>query len=293
MFRPNAKKLQAAGIRVHGYWWVDPVGDVNAQVTNCLKIVESARLEGIVVNSIWPDIERWWKNWTDFYNVNAGRVAFNYSMAFSATYLNSFYYAFCFELKRRFAKTGVYTGRGFVTSFAPAMANWLKSFWLWMAQYYKQVAKGTYLTWEEFVKSWLPVRDPDIRNMGITIDNVEGLQFTGDCACLPGSYQYAGSTRRVPMDVSVFAVSFMNTLSDIGNIPTLPQPGPGEPSPMYKVRVITGALNVRNQPNSTTSTIVGKLAQNDVVPIYKESGSYGNTSYNSERWIYLPYTRKV
>jgi hypothetical protein len=199
-------------------------------------------------------------------------------------YLSDFYYTFMVELKKYF-KVGVYTGMGFVTSYAPQIAGWLSSFPVWISQYQVQVPSGTQLSWADFKKSWLPKYDPNLKGMGITQDVIIGHQFTGDRALLPGTYSYylPFYKKRVPVDVSVFKQSLV---SDVGNPPIsiTPPPVVTPIAPMYKAKVLTYAANVRSAPNGT---ILFSIPQNSVVSIYGVNNGWGRIDAVNDQWVYL------
>ena len=206
------------------------------------------------------------------------------------------------DLKARFTNCGVYTGRGFVTSYASQMANWLPSFPCWMSQYVYQPKPGTVMSWANLKAAWLPKYDPNMEGMGALW--LVGHQFTGDCVIPPGSYQFYTPTYKkgIPLDVSIFKKSYLKTLSDVGNSPVTAQPVVNAPAPapitpgpaplpaLFKAVVKTGAINVRNAVNGT---IMFSEPQGTVLNVFGLSGDWGRIDPTAQLWVFMSNVTRV
>jgi hypothetical protein len=193
-----------------------------------MKIVQSS---GLPILSIWADQEQWWGDWGRYNDARWGRRAWKEVPVIAAAALERHYHNFATLLWTAFPNSGIYTGRGFITTYAPAMKFWLADHLIWFAQYRFQPGKATNMTWQELKREWLPDYDPDIRDTGIRAEHVMGHQFSGDVCMLPGSYQNIFG-RRTPMDLSVFRADFMEKLggtplSPLGDIPPFEKPQMG------------------------------------------------------------------
>jgi hypothetical protein len=294
-FVKNAKKLIDVGITVMGYWWIDPTGDAIEQARTCKQIVVSS---GLPIKYIWGDIERWWNDWAWHDLFTHGKVPFDQSKVFRSTFLNNYYFTCMAELANQFMdQVGIYTGQGFITSWCPQMADWLFSYRLWISQYPKEVKKGTFMTWEEFCASWLPTKDPNMKDMSKEFPlQLMGHQFTGDHVRLPGAYKDAQMTSKfaTPLDVNVFQKDFCDALLDSGSNPSpLPSPGPGIIDPLFRAIVRTGAANIRNAPIGSAEVLRSEL-QGTILSIYRISTTgWGKVAPFQDEWVFMADLQKA
>jgi hypothetical protein len=176
------------------------------------------------------------------------------------------YQKFTARLHEGFPNCGVYTGKWYIDAFAPDLDKWLPQYPAWIPHYGYQPKLKTQMTWEQLKATWMPNYDIII-SKGQT--NPVGHQFTGDRCILPGTYdQY---NRRMPLDVSLFTTSFMNSIRN--NQPLIPPPPPPVIPKNYKV--IIGVLNVRSSPDSSTpANLIGTISFGTQIYVDKIIGQW-------------------
>lgn len=70
-----------------------------------------------------------------------------------------------------------------------------------------------------------------------------------------------------------------------------PEPEP-EPGVLFKVRVTTYGLCIRNGPASRY-TVIGHVKERDILNVYKVTNGWYKIDENFERWIYGRYTQTI
>ena len=160
---------------------------------------------------------------------------------------------FCEQLKVRFPKMGVYTGKWYIDGYAPQMNTWLNKYLAWVPQYGRQPKEPVQMTWDVLKASWLPNYDVIIApgQTGLMV----GHQFTGDKCYLPGFYD--AFSRVQALDVSLFTKEFIDTLGTTpAPVPT-PNPTPiPTPNPGYTVYIVSyDRVNVRAKPDSNSTWV--------------------------------------
>jgi len=276
----------SAYLRMHAYWWDDPIMSGNAQAEIAAQKIKAS---GLPVLSLWADMEQWWSDWNKWMAARLGRIPWNEVPVFKPWALDSHCRAFAEALARVWPVTGIYTGRGYITSYAPAMKNWLGKYKIWFAAWGKQTAAGTQMSWQEFRDKWLPDYDPIYKDTGIVKENMVGHQFTGDRCLLPGGYQDIFGFRRKVMDVSVFQRSFMEHL---GEVPTNPPPPPA-PTPTGTLYIFLGShLWVRNLPNETTARLIDSLSKDQRVTVVEIQGTWARIEQPAG-WVRLNWLTKL
>ena len=288
LFRKNGEIVAKFSplLRLHGYWWDDPIYSSDNQVDHCTKIVKDS---GLPVLSIWADMEQWWGNWDKYYQARRGLIAWSKVPMFDPKALDNHCHNFINVLKAGFLNSGIYSSRGHITSYAPAMKTWLGNVWIWYAQWGRQPGKATKMTWQELRASWMPDYTLNLKDTGIQPESMKGHQFTGDQCLLPGSYQNIFGTR-TPIDVSVFRRDFMEGLAN-GAPPT---PAiPEIPIPPANGFIFLGAhLWVRNLPNETTARLIDSLTKDQRVNVLEIQGDWARLE-KPAGWVRLGWLTKL
>jgi hypothetical protein len=278
-------------LRLHAYWWDDPLYSGNMQADFAAKTVQSS---GLPVRSLWGDQEQWWGDWNKWRAARAGKLAWNLVPVLKAWALDSHYRSFAEALAKVWPVGGLYEGRGFVTSYAPAMKNWLGRYKIWLAAYGRQPAVATKMTWKELTDKWLPDYDPIFRDMGIQKENLVGHQFTGDRCLLPGGYQDFLGLKRKPMDVNVFQRAYMESLGEVQGGGIIDD-GNGEVTPPVAgdQYIFLGThLWVRDQPNETTAKLVDSLTKDQRVKVLEIQGEWARLE-KPAGWVKISWLTKL
>lgn len=272
-------------LRLHAYWWDDPAVSGNAQAVYAGTTLKAS---GLPVLSLWGDMEQWWADWNKWTAARTGKLPWRNVPVFSPWALDSHCKSFAEALARVWPVTGIYIGRGYITSYAPTMKNWLGKYKVWFAAWGKQPIVAKKMSWKELHDKWLPDYDPIYKDTGITKENIVGHQFTGDRCILPGSYQDVLGWKGKPVDVSVFQSSFMEHLGEVSGPTEDPTPVPaGSPY------IFLGAhLWVRNLPNETTAKLIDSLTKNERVFVVEVQGNWARLE-SPAGWVRLNWLTKL
>jgi hypothetical protein len=280
-------------LRLHAYWWDDPILSANNQADFAAQTLKKT---GLPVLSLWGDLEQWWSDWNKWQFAIAGRLPWAEVPVFAPWALDSHCKSFALALAKVWPVTGLYTGRGFITTYAPTMKSWLGNYKIWFAAYGRQPAVPTNMTWKGLHDKWLPDYDPIFKDTGIVKENIVGHQFTGDRCLLPGSYQDVLGLRRKPVDVSVFRRAYMENLGEAGPIgPIVPPPvnPPPVPPPVGTPYIFLGAhLWVHDAPNDTTSRLVDSLTKDQRVNVLEIQGDWARLE-KPAGWVRLSWLTKL
>jgi hypothetical protein len=275
-------------LRLHAYWWDDPIYSGNAQALFAGKTLKAS---GLPVLSLWGDMEQWWADWGKWTAARAGKLPWKDVPLFKPWALDSHCKAFAEALVKVWPVTGLYTGRGFITTYAPAMKNWLGKYKVWFAAWGKQPLVATKMSWKDLRDKWLPNYDPIYKDTGIIKENIVGHQFTGDRMLLPGSYSDLLGWKRKPVDVSVFQSSFMEHLGEVTG--TAEDLIDTTPAPVGNPYIFLGShLWVRNLPNETTARLIDSLSKDQRVLVVEVDGDWARLD-NPAGWVRLHWLTKL
>ena len=277
-------------LRLHAYWWDDPIVSGNAQADFAAQKLKAS---GLPVLSLWGDMEQWWSDWNKWMAARTGKLAWGNVPVFKPWALDSHCKAFAEALAKVWPVTGIYTGRGFITSYAPTMKNWLGNYKIWFAAYGKQPSIATKLSWQELHDKWLPDYDPIFRDTGVVAGNIVGHQFTGDKCMLPGIYTDLLGLRRKPVDVSVFQRSFLEHLGEVAPAGPIEDPAVVNPVPAGTPYIfLASSLWVRDQPNETTCRLIDSLTKDQRVNVLEIQGTWARIE-KPAGWTRLNWLTKL
>ncbi len=272
---------------LQAYFWDDIILDPLKQADWLIQTIKS---EGLPIKWVWVDQEQWWTNWTAWTQARAGKLPWSQVPTGSPANINSHNENFIRRLHDQIPQSGVYTNRGFVTSWAPGMDRWLSQYHSWVPHFGRQPKESIQMTWKQLKENWLPNYDISL-SAGQKPELVAGHQFTGDSCKLPGSYSKDGGI--LVLDVSVFRKAFIDGIR--GTIPA-PEPPPATPPttspPDVTPPVVTPPttppgtvdyvvqftrINVRSKPDSN-STWVRFAVKDEVVYVVKIENGWAQLS---------------
>jgi hypothetical protein len=197
---------------LQAYFWDDIILNPIEQADWVIQIIKS---EGLPIKWIWADQEQWWQNWTAWHKARGGLIPWSEVPAGVPANISSHYENFMRQLHSQIPESGVYTNKGFVTSYARKMDTWLPKYRAWIPHYGHQPKETTQMTWAQLKENWLPNYEL-ILAAGQKPELVAGHQFTGYGCKLPGSYDKKGGM--LVLDVSVFSKAFIDEIR--GTVPT-------------------------------------------------------------------------
>lgn len=246
----------------------------------------------------WIDAEQWWTDWSAWSKAIKGEIPWSSVPKADPAKLSIFYHQFYAEAKH-FFPTGLYTNRGFVSSWAPNMARWMidEEAQIWLPYYGKEVPKNTHMTWGDFKQNWLPTYTPPLpwtpQKETMDYKNMAGHQFTGDKVYLPGVYQDQNK-KPIYVDVNIFSIEWIKNKLGITIDPTIVSPPVPQPlTTQYQVAVT--ALNVRTGPSAEKINgkdiypVITVITRNTVVAVIETKGNWAHINAPLDGWCYLPY----
>lgn len=273
------------------YHWVDPIYNAKQQMDRLLEILEGKKIDFIAL-----DIEQWWNNWGTWWDAITKKISWNLVTRIRPDLISLHAKTCAYYLRSKVnVPVVIYTSYGFVTSYAPQMAEWIGDFDNWVASYYKYPVKT--LSWEDLKENYMPIGGSFWIPPGVPKEKIVGWQYTGDVLMLPGTYQDIYLKRPSPTDVNLFNGQWIKKVfgQDYSETPVIEIPKPVVPRLHYKVHEwVWRGLNVRVEP-STSGTKIGSLkAKQNVYLTGKKSGLWVEIHHdNGFAWIHSAYVYKV
>jgi len=262
-FRKHAENVAKSNLILMAYHWDDII---YSPVDQAQWAVQTVKSSGYPVKFLWGDLEQYWINWTVKIPGNKSNISLH-MQKYSET------------MKSLYPNYGIYTGKGFITQYAPDMKNWLGTYNMWYAQWGVYLP-AKYMEWYELKQNWMPNYDLSL-TAGVNPALLYGHQFTGDRVYLRGVYDSRGNWTK--LDVSVFNQDFLTSIS---NIPIPPVP----PVPTKTYMVTSYLLNVRPTPD-TLGAPIRVLKQGDLIQV---KGIINNWAALAEGgYVYATYVRLV
>jgi hypothetical protein len=233
---------------LQAYFWDDIILDPIQQAD---WLIQTIKTEDLPIKWIWADQEQWWLNWSAWQQARGNKISWSAVPKGQAANISSHFEHFMRELHSQIPQSGVYTNKGFVSTWAAGMDNWLSKYRAWVPHYGLQPKVATQMTWVQFKESWLPDYEM-ILSAGQRPELVVGHQFTGDICKLPGSYSRNGEM--LVLDVNYFSKAFIEEIG--GPIPNpTPTPTPIPQPATDEYMVIYARINVRARPDSNSSWV--------------------------------------
>jgi hypothetical protein len=276
---------------LQAYFWDDIIQDPIKQADWLIQTVKS---EGLPIKWVWVDQEQWWTNWTAWSQARAGKIPWSQIPVGSPANINSHNESFMRKLHDQIPQSGVYTNRGFVTSWAPGMDRWLSQYRAWVPHFGRQPKESLQMTWKQFKENWLPNYDISL-SAGQKPEQVAGHQFTGDSCKLPGSYSKEGGI--LVLDVSVFRKSFIDGIRGTNLTPEPPPASPPDVTPppatppasppgSVDYVVLFTRINVRAKPDSNSAWV--RFAVKDEV-LYVMKIENGWAKLSDDTYVFAGY----
>jgi hypothetical protein len=295
-FEAHGTALANAGITLMAYHWdditVDPAGQAEWALENIAKT-------GLPVKYLWADQEQSWVDWDEFHDAALHKIAWSEVRRASSKNISAHNHAFMKALASRTSKGlfGVYTNRGFASSWAKETKSWIGDYQLWVAHYGNQPDKRTEMTWAELKQKWLPNYKPALPE-GADAQKLLGHQFTGDRCMLPGVYRNA--TDRSSLDVNVFAGAFIDQIKTSKDLVKAKKAEENQPpvwpetlvntSAGAKFIVNVDALNIRKGAG-TNFAVQGILTKNQQVTVTERQDKWARLA--SGGWVYAAYLTPI
>ena len=291
-FEKHGAAIAAAGITLMAYHWDDITIDPSEQAE---WVLDDINKTGLPIKFLWADQEQSWLDWDEFHAAAFNKIAWSEVRRASSKNISAHNNTFIKTLASRMSKglCGVYTNRGFTSSWARETKGWIGNYPTWVAHYGNQPKKRTELSWAELMQKWLPDYSPALPE-GADINHLLGHQFSGDRFVLPGVYRNA--TDLSSLDVNVFEGAFIDKLkarkTTVKAKKTKENQPPAWPPSALKTEagsqflVNVDALNIRKGPG-TNFAIQGLLTKNQQVTVIERQGKWANL--DSGGWVYAVY----
>ncbi|MFH1118601.1 MAG: SH3 domain-containing protein [Bacteroidota bacterium] len=273
------------------YFWPEITLSPIEQAKWCIQTLETYRYPIVYT---WADAEQYWLDWGLYYKARRGEIPYSLVPIADKNKLSTFYWQFYTALRNK-KLCGVYTNKGFTSSWAPNMARWMaqEKVQIWLPYYGKQPSKLTHMSWDEWKKNWYPTYTPPLPTQGelmCTYDNMAGHQCTGDAVVVPGIYQDEHK-KPIAADINVFSTEWLSNLLGRTIEPTITSPVAVTIPTGQAYHVNVGLLNIRSGPSSNTK-LLGQVAKNAQVIVTSISNEWAQIAYPKQGWVYLQYITK-
>lgn len=282
-FEQHKSECDLMSMPLAAYHWPDPIQSARPQAEAVLRWIDKYKN----IRAICGDYEQWWSVWGTWYQAVAKKIAWAAVETLSPARISDVYEEYSEFIAARTATPLVsYTSKGFVTSHAPGMADWLARHPLWVAGYIYGGDKVT-VSWDELEQKWLP-KETWSPLLPPGAGRVVGWQFTGDKLMLPGMYSDEAGIERSPADVSLFDPAWLDLI--IGQTAPVPEPeSQPEPEPLTAglplQATVTGSpyINIRSGPGIGYPDI-GDLPAGEVRNVLAVGGSDVWIEIESGKW---------
>lgn len=265
-FLQHRAECAQMGMPLSAYYWPDPIQAPRPQAEWLLRQVDACP----DVLAVFGDYEQWWAVWGTWLEAIQKKLAWSAVKALDPNRVSDVYEEFSdFFIARSEKPLIAYTSKGFVTSHAPAMANWLTRFPLWNAAYLWGGSRVA-VTWDEMRANWLP--KPNAAPLVPPgAGRMVGWQFTGDKLMLPGMYADDAGLELSPADVSIFDPAWLDLIT--GKPTPIPEPEPlPVPLPLRATVISKPFINVRSGPGTGYADI-GDLPTGEAINVRTIGGS--------------------
>jgi hypothetical protein len=270
---------------LQAYFWDDIIQDPIRQAD---WVVQTLKTEGLPIKWIWIDQEQWWTDWTAWQQARAKSIPMSGVPTGTPASISSHFERFNRQIHSQLSQSGVYTNKGFVSTWAPGMDTWLSQYHAWVPHYGRQPKEATQMTWANLKESWMPNYEI-ILSTGQKPELVSGHQFTGDDCILPGSYTKYG--RMLTLDVSVFSKAFINAIRGSDSSPNpVPPPPPAPPPGTVDYVVLYARVNVRASP-SGDAVWVRYAVKDEVLHVVKIENNWAHLFDGT--YIFAGYIQKI
>jgi hypothetical protein len=295
-FEKHGTVLANAGIPLMAYHWDDIIVDPAGQAEWALEDIVNV---GLPIKFLWADQEQSWTDWDEFHDAALSRIPWSSVKRASSKNISLHNSIFMKTLSAKAPKglCGVYTNRGFTSSWANETKSWIGDYQLWVAHYGNHPKKRTEMTWTELKQKWLPDYKPALPE-GADAQKLLGHQFTGDRCMLPGVYRNA--SEHSPLDVNVFDGAFIDQIKTSNVLvkakKTEENQPPAWPDSLLNTDkgsifiVNVDVLNIRKGPG-TNFSVQGFLTKNQQVTVTERQGKWAKLE--SGGWVYASYLTPV
>lgn len=248
------------------YHWPDPIQKARPQAEFVLRGLDKYKN----IRAIVGDYEQWWEAWGTWQQAVAKKISWSLVKSLSPARISDVYEEYAdFIAARTDTPLLSYTSKGFVTSHAPEMKNWLSRYPLWVAGYIYGGDRVT-VEWNELKQRWLPKENwSPLLPPGA--GRIVGWQFTGDKLMLPGMYSDDAGIERSPADVNIFDPAWLDLIT--GKPTPIPEPEPlPVPLPLRATVISKPFINVRSGPGTGYADI-GDLPTGEAINVTAVGGS--------------------
>jgi len=271
------------------YHWVDPIYSPERQMDYLIDINRGKNIFAYVL-----DIEQYWNNWDAWYKAVIKQISWSLVPRIRPDLLSKHAYQCARYLAARVEKPVViYTSYGYVTSYAPGMAEWLGEFFNWPANYIIRSSQKLNIDWPELYQKYVPIGKKPLLPPGVPENKVVGWQYTGDLISLPGMYSDNEGITPSPSDLSLFDPDWLAwaTETKIDPVVNIPE----KQSDEYVVsNWVTRGLRLREEPNTNCGIISVLSAKTRLVATGKKAGDWLQVkNFDLTGWVHSAYVTKL
>jgi hypothetical protein len=259
----NAKRF---GIPYTIFHWADPILDPIKQARFAIDLAKQFGAQGIT-----PDVEQWWMNWQEWYNVLVLHLP-GTVRAYNADYLLRFYSEYLKELNRLnhqetklpiMAYSAQWFFHGYCRALATVVRDSCDDYWNACYVTWKQLDQDPKLSWDEF---------------HATLDNLvipANRMPNGITKWSAWQFGIAKMKGWAELDCDIItdeaAARYFGTEPIV--IPPPPPPAPPPTPTTLQMEVIVDTLNIRDKPSKSEGADIGDLHMGDIVNVLDIDGT--------------------